>query len=219
MVAVAAFATAFLCVLVCVLYAWSFYGVAVYDVSKSFYFLVLDEVHIEASTAEVQYDGGAGFLLEREDSDYIALSVYLQSTDGEAAKAAVSKNYESAEIVTVQSGKLYMKSASQKKLASEAIGALDSLYGCMQVLDREIARLAGGATQASSKRILRILEDNFTYLGREYEEVFSDFSSVCESAAKTLESCTADIVYVKDLRFLLCELCVSYTDLCGAFSL
>lgn len=218
-IAVALFATATLFTLSCVFYSWSFYRVEVYNVSKSFYFLVVDEVHIQASTAEIQYDGGAGFLLDYDDKEYLALSVYMKNGEAEQAKLAVANKYTDAKIVKVSSGNLHMKNKAQKHQANNIIGALESMYGNMQVLNGEIARLANGATQSSSKRILSHIADNLRYLEKENREHFSALSTVCAQTLQGLEEYTKDIVYARNLRFLLCEWSVAYMQLSEEYSL
>ena len=51
--------------------------VSVYTIDKTFYFLVLEDTKLEVASYEVKLDGGAGFLLNHENRDYVALSVYL----------------------------------------------------------------------------------------------------------------------------------------------
>ena len=215
---VAGFATTFLFILNTLFYAFSLYRVKVYDVSKTFYFLAVGEVHIQASTAEIQYDGGAGYLLDYQDKEYVALAVYLQGDEIEAVQASVSNDYENAKILTLRSGKLYMKGL-QKARAKRIVGALESLYGNMQVLSLEISRLANGATQSTSKCILSSIERNLRFLGAENVDIFPAYSVVCNQASDLLKSYTEDIVYVKDLRYLLCETCMEYIELCTEYAL
>ncbi len=218
-IAVALFATATLFTFSCVFYSWSFYQVDVYNVSKSFYFLVVDEVHIQASTAEIQYDGGAGFLLDYDDKEYLALSVYMKNSEAEQAKLAIVNKYTGAKIIQLNSGNLHMKNRTQKNQANKIIGALESTYGNMQVLNGEIARLANGATQSSSKRILLHIADNLHYLEQENRDIFPALSTVCAQTLQNLEEYTKDIVYAKNLRFLLCEWSVAYMQLSEEYSL
>ncbi len=219
MIAVALFATATLFTLGCVFYSWSFYQMEVYNVSKSFYFLVVDEVHIQASTAEIQYDGGAGFLLDYDDKEYLALAVYMKNSEAEQAKLAVANKYTNAKIVRLSSGNLYIKHKAQKNQVHKLIGALESTYGNMQVLNGEITRLANGATQSSSKRVLSHIADNLRYLEQENKEHFPAFSSVCAQTLQNLEEYTKDIVYAQNLRFLLCEWSVAYMRLTEEYNL
>jgi len=216
---VAGFATTFLFILNTLFYAFSLYRVKVYDVSKTFYFLAVGEVHIQASTAEIQYDGGAGYLLEDNDKEYIALAVYLQGDEIQAVQSAIANDYKNARILEFHSGKLYMKGRKEKQYATRIVGALESLYGNIQILSLEISRLANGATQSSSKRILSSVERNLRYLSAENAEIFPEYSLVCSRASNALTEYMKEIIYVQDLRFLLCETCASYIRLCEEFAL
>lgn len=200
-------------------YAWALGRTVEIDVSRTFVYLVDTSVNIEASAYTAQYAGGAGYLLSCGEQTYAALSVYLDEEDAEAAKTALLKTNGNADTVRITGGKLYLRKASQKRKAEKLKGAFQSLYGNIQVLEREIARLDGGATQQSSKRILGVLERNFSYLAKEYAETFSDFAKTCEDASAFLSRCCEGIVYAKELRYLQCELCVSYVKLSGEFSL
>ena len=198
-------------------YAQFLSGVQSVDVTKNFYFLVLDSTHIEVSTHQTQTLGGAGFLLNENRQDYVVLSVYLKSDEGERVLDSVLQTAKNAKLVTIKSGNLYFKTLFDKQKADFYVGAFDTLYSLIEVLNNEISRLDKGATQESSKRILGIYQKQFTYLQKKYQEGFSAFSSVCGRASKELFKIMDGIVYAKDLRYLLCELCVAYTDLSKEF--
>lgn len=200
-------------------YAQFLSGVQSVETTKNFYFLVLDTTHIEVSTHQTQMLGGAGFLLNENRKDYVALSVYLQGEEGEQALTSLSPTAKNAKLVTLKSGNLYFKNLIEKQKAEFYVGAFHTLYSLIEVLNKEISRLDQGATQESSKRILSVYQKQFTYLQNKYQEGFSAFSSVCEQASKSLFKIMDGIVYVKDLRYLVCELCVAYTDLSKEFSL
>ena len=51
------------------------------NVSTSFYFLVLDEAHVEAGAVFAKLDGGAGYFLEDNGKMYVALSVYINEME------------------------------------------------------------------------------------------------------------------------------------------
>lgn len=200
------------------LYGWSVLRVTEIEVSKSFYFLVNTSSHIEASTHNAQYLGGAGYLLEYEEGVYVALSAYLNEADAARAKESLLENNESVDTVTVVSGNLRIKGKNEEH-AAKLRGAFHSLYGNIEVLEKEIARLENGATQQSSGRILKILEKNFSYLTKEYETTFPAYAQACWEAAAWLKNAREDVIYVKDLRYLQCELCVSYGDLIENYAL
>lgn len=185
-------------------------------VGKSFYFLVSKTDHIEAGAYDAKLDGGAGYLLEYEGREYVVLAVYLNGEDGRAVHAA---NGEDTKLLQMHIDKLFFKSCAEKKKAPLYQGALECLYGCMEVLGLEIDRLDDGATQQSSIQTLGILLKQLRYLALEYQESFSPCAKVCASAGESLNALLNDTVYAKDLRYLLCELSTGYIRLASSFSL
>ena len=193
--------------------------VSVYTIDKAFYFLVLEDTKLEVASYEVKLDGGAGFLLNHENRDYVALSVYLSGEEGNKVYESILRKYENAKIVKINSGKLYMKRDSEKKLAKKIQGGFNSLYGCIEVLEREISRLDKGATQQSSGRILSKIADNLLYLSKKYKNDFKEFSNVCKNSANALNKSVSGIIYAKELRHILCETCANFIKLSQEFPL
>ncbi len=188
-------------------------------IDKEFYYLVDESTHTQAVGSFAQLQGGAGYLLDGNTREYVAYSVYFNKQDGEAAKKALLE-YQTQPIlhvISIQS--LVFKTPKEKRRAPIVINAFSCLDGCMQVLNREIARLDNGATQQSSKRILSTLIDQFAYLEREYKTSYPAFSNICKNAQMQLQPCVADIIYVKDLRYILCDLGVAYKQLSEEFAL
>ena len=182
---------------------------------RIFYFLVSENPHLQVSTIEIQLENGAGYLLKDGNKEYTALSVYLRSSESEKALQSANKRFSDLKIIPVESGKLYFSSRLDKKQAPKILGGLNTLFGCMQVIDYEIKRLEEGATQQSVKRVLQEIEGTIVFLGRDNEF----FSSVCKSTATALNKSVSDIVYLKDLRYLLCEICSAYKNISEEFSL
>ena len=50
-------------------------------------------------------------------------------------------------------------------------------------------------------------------------ECFVELSSVCGDLAKGLEERTIDLIFARDLRYLLCETCVAYVGLGEKYAL
>ena len=188
-------------------------------IRKSFYFLVSETEHIQASTHEIRLDGGAGYILQIEDKEYVAFSVYFDGEDGRSVQASMIENGENTTLLEVHLDKLYFKSCKEKKNSPLYQGALDCLYGCMEVLGLEIDRLDGGATQQSSFRTLGILLKQLRYLAMEYQTSYTACANLCESAVGQLSEILNGTVYTKDLRYLLCDLSSGYIRLSSAFSL
>lgn len=203
----------------CVAYAEFLTNAQTVSADKNFYFLVSTSTHVEASTQTAIHNGGAGYSLALNEREYVALSAYSQQSDGEQARVVMTGKGENTELLTLGLGKLYFKTSKEKKNASKIVGGLESLYGCIKVLEKEIARLEDGATQQSSKRILQTLSKQFSFLKTEYERIFPSLAKVCAEADSEIQTVCADIVYVSRLRYLHCSLCDSYVALGKEFSL
>lgn len=206
----------FAIVIAIMLYAGVLSSVRVVDARRKFYFLVSEDTHVQAGAYDAVLNGGAGYLLDVDGREYVVLAVYLTETEGEIVANSFEKDVR---LLTVGTGKLYFKTREQKKLCGVVESALSRSYSCMEILNGEIARLDKGGTQESSKRILETLRGQFSYMGEENKEMYPKFSAVCQNAEKRLATICSDIVYAKDLRYLQCELCVSYLELAGEFSL
>lgn len=199
-------------------YAGMLYCAEKVELRKNFFFLVSESTHIEASAYTVALNGGAGYLLSYKGQDYVALSAYLAEEEGERVKAAAGM-LEETMLIKIGVDSLYFKTPREKAQTKTVVGALQSLYGCMEVLKGEVSRLDKGATQQSSDRVLETLERQFKFLKENYKEKFGKFSRVCENAEASLKNIRAGTIFVKDLRYLFCELCVAFTQLAGDFSL
>ena len=196
-------------------YAAFLSSATVVDTARTFYFLVSPSTHLEVSAHNAAQIGGAGYLVHANGRDYAALSVYLTDT----AATAVSTNLTDTptQIIPLESNKLYLKTRRQKQQETVYKNAFSCLGDCIRVLDIEIARVEKGATQQSSKRILKTLKNTFAFLRKEYKNEFAAFADACQNAANTLSVLTQSTVYVEDLRYLQCELCVSYLRLSEDF--
>ena len=188
-------------------------------VSKNFYFLVSNSMHVEASTHAALLNGGAGYVLESGNREYAAYAVYLKEADVEWAQSCMANAGENTRILVLKSGDLYFKGEREKLSKESILGAFSCFYDCISILEQEIGRLEGGATQQSSKRILNVLKRQFAYLALEYDKAFPWYSTACRSAENFLQESMESVVYVTDLRYLACELCFSYIELSENYSL
>lgn len=205
--------------LFCCIYAFFLSQAKVVAFSVSFYYLVSENTHIEAGAEFIKLEGGAGYLLCYEQKEYAVLSVYLHKADGVAVQTSLSKIGKNTRILCVKRQKLYFKTQKEKQNAGIYIGALQTLYGCAQVLNECIERLENGITQEGCKRILTPLESQFSYLSKEYEESYPSFAKMCKQTAEDLFLKGQDIVFIKDLRYLLCEICVALENMASEFSI
>lgn len=206
-------------VCICTVYAYTLMGIQTIALNKTFYFLVTQTTHVEASTHEIELSGGAGYYLEVNKESYVTFSVYLNETDSQTVLAKVDSSDPNVRILTMCVKKIYLKTRTEKNNAEKIAGAFRSLYGCIEVLNGEIERLSKGATQESTKRILGVLEKQLKFLSVEYEEIFPQFSKVCQKSANALFLKLQSTVFVKDLRYIQCELCDKYGELARSFSL
>lgn len=202
-------------VLICLLYSVYLNQVSTVWVGKSFYFLVSENEHVEVATHEAHLDGGAGYLLEHDGKEYIAWAVYLNDADGKAVQTTVE---EKTQILKKNVEYLCFK-GKKKKEKSVYQGALNTLYGCIEVLSQGISRLDHGGTQQACKRILSVLERQFSYLATTYQNSYPAFSNVCANVHKQLQNILNDTVYGKDLRYVLCGVSEEYIRLSADFSI
>ena len=209
--------TVFVCAFV--LYAYFFIGIETVALNKSFYFLVSENTHVEASTHIIEQNGGAGYLLEQADREYVVFSVYLKESDGQSVLAKVGALEKNVSIIERKVEKLYFKTRQEKEKAEQITGVFRSLYGCIEVLNNEIDRLSNGATQESSERIVNVLCKQLNYIALETEKIFPEMSALCKNTAEKLFALTEGIIYVKDLRYLQCEMCYKYVKLGETFAL
>ena len=188
------------------------------EIGKTFYFLVSDSTHIEASTHAAKLQGGAGYLLSFGKKEYVAYAVYISKDVGNAVQATLTQQGEDVRLIERKAETLYLQTRKEKKNLKIYQNAFNVLYDCMQVLNGEITRLEGGATQPSSKKIVRRLSRQLDYLFEEYETSYSSFASLCKGAGAELSMIANDTIYAKDLRYVLCELADGYLKLISSFA-
>lgn len=199
-----------------ILQAWSISTAEEFALSKTFYFLVADDMHIEASTHETHLQGGAGYLLDLEGEEWVAYQVYFSP---EQAKRVQSGLTAPSKVLTVSTEKVYFKTKQEKRLVNTVKNAFSCLDDYIEVLSAEIARLDKGATQQSSKRILTVLTRQCAYAADKYEKDLPSFSRVLRDLQERLNVCIKGMVYSKDLRYALCEACFGYIRLSQEYAL
>lgn len=197
-------------------YAVYLSSATIVDTKRTFYFLVSSSTHIEASAHDVTQMGGAGYLLEENEKEYVAISVY--SSRNQAVAISTVLTNAPTKILIKEASKLYLKSVKQKRQMQTYKNAFLLLSNWIDFLEQEIKRLEKGATQQSCKRILQSLQKQFV-VGNRYETVFPSFTQTCLMANESLSDILHSIVYVADLRYLLCELSDGYIRLSEEFSI
>ena len=199
-------------------YAWQVKTRVQINTAKQFYFLVDTSVNVQASTYGAQSVGGAGYLLTVEKNIGVAYSVYFTEEESQQAKNSLQTSYANVSVWIISAPDIYLKKRKAKALAEKIEGAFESFYNNMQVLNAQTSRLEDGGTQQSCVRILNILASNFAYLGLEYKTVLPAYAKRCDEVGSVLRTLTNGIIYVRELRYLLCELCVSYVQFCEEYS-
>ena len=197
-------------------YAYAIKTAEIVPVFRSYYFLVSTSTHIQASTQQTLLSGGAGYPLEKDGDIFVTIAVYSSENSARRAQGNLS---EETQIIELAVDKLYFKGIKKKRTAKAIISAFSCLDDCIEVLEGEIVRLDDGATQNSSKRVLRTLSRQFSFLSQRYEETLPAFSTVFMNANAQIERISSGIVYASKLRYLLCDLCFSFVKLGEEFSL
>ncbi len=186
------------------------------DVRKRFYFLVAQTTHVDAAIYNANLNGGAGYLLQYKGEEYVAFSVYLNDLECSAAQNALAQD---AQLLSIYIESLYFKGYREKENKMIYRNALECVYNCIEVLQLEINRLDNGATQQSSARTLAILLRQLQYLSSKLFKSYKDCADACRRVADQLRTIISNVIYVKELRYLLCELTMQYIGLTSQFSL
>ncbi len=188
------------------------------DVRTAFYFLVAEETHVEAGAEFVKLEGGAGYLLTYDGKDYAVFSVYLKEEDGLAVQAALSESGRAAQLLPIFIDCLFFKGADRKK-ENIYLSALNCLKEYAQVFAACASYLEKGIPQERIKRILIPAQQQLLTLSKSYKKKFGAFSKLCKRLSGQLAVYNSDILYARDLRYLLCSTSVGYLELCKRFAL
>ncbi len=215
---VAVFLTVLFSACIC-LYAAQLKNAETAGKTRTFYYLVSDETHMQAGAYFTEFNGGAGYLLTHKDKSYTAYAVYLSEEKARQARQAVVSVGDKVSVLSVTSTKLYFKSKSQKENAKIYLSALDTLYAELGVFYDTVALLDEGKTQESVQRLLQGAARRFSVLASSHEKIYPSFAAVCVRATVRLKSYENETLYAKELRAELCGLCKEYLGLCAEFSL
>lgn len=189
------------------------------DVNVWFYFLVSEDTRVEAGAEFIKLDGGAGYLLRNNGKDYVVLSVYLEENDGEMVREALAKQGKATRVLSVGIQRLYLKLSKDKKKANIYARAFHCLQSYMKVLTEAASNLEKGGTQEACKRMIQPLIRQLLFLSEQYQELYPAFAKLCRGTADSLAQISNETVYVKDLRYLLCEWAEKTVILATKFSL
>ena len=89
----------------------------------------------------------------------------------------------------------------------------------MEILNESITRLEEGGTQEEGKRILKELIEQMEFLSQECKSFFSACAKICREEIESLKRIESGTLYLKDLRYVLCEFTDKYLELGKEFFL
>ena len=187
------------------------------NLGAEFYFLVSQEESVEAGAEFVKLEGGAGYVLKRDGQVYVVLSVYLREQDALAVQEVLSAQSRETRLLSLNVAKLCFRGKKEKEKSGFYIGALQSLYGCLVVLENGVAKLEKGLTQEKAKGLLATVKKQLSFMSEIYAESYSIFSDFCTEFANKLQKESDGILYVSDLRYILCEGVAQYLQFTTEF--
>lgn len=198
-------------------FAYGFYlnGAKRVVVEHTFYFLVSKNMHVETSAHLSKWQGGAGYVLEKNDKLYVVHSVY---TDEKTAKIIENSNAE-VELLSATGGELYFVGLKEKKEAKNALLSLETLYNEIKLVNETAVRLEGVLTQEKAKGLIKDVVIILKGVGRSSREKFLAFSKTCADAAEKLDEVCKGVLFAKDLRYVACLLADGYLNFCNQFRL
>lgn len=203
---------------VCV-YAGYIQNATVVNETRCFYFVVSERENVEVGAHFADHQGGVGRLFSYNDRSYAVFSVYSVLKNGESARTSLTEAGETTALLEIPVGDLYFKTREQKRNAPLVRGAFDCLYQNIRVMEQTVTLLDNGGTQEECKRLLSIMEKQFSYMAKQYKTRFASMSSFCSVRASALQKLEDGILQSKDLRAEMYETCTGYLRLRAEFSL
>ena len=187
------------------------------EVNGRFYFLVTDDTKVEVGAEFAKLEGGAGYLIEHDGREYVTLAVYLDEEEGLAVQSNLKKAGKTTSLLQKSVSTLYFK-GREKKQHTFLVGGLNTLKSYVCVLRNVIDYLAEGLSQEGCKSLLKTLVRQYQH-AKEYYREYEELSETFDKSAQQLFTYLDGVVYLKDLRYLLCWQAEKYIALCGEFSL
>ena len=188
------------------------------SITTTFYFLVKSEMHVAASVELIQMQGGAGYLLNKGNDEYVVLSVHLTEDDATVTALTVSNLGQNVALLVEQVNALYFR-FNDRNHTEFYCNALNVFKGNMYVLENIINLLDEGEVQTQIKYLLSTILKRLNFLAECYKSTYKEFSNTCNSIAKMLNNNIQGVVFAKDLRYILCAMADGYLKLCKAFAI
>ncbi len=176
------------------------------------YYLVTEDVHVQAGAEFVRLEGGAGYLLENKGKEYVVLNVYFAQSDAKSVQDALSALGRKTQVISLSENTVKSRDKQGYLRLQKYIGALQSMYGCMNVFSQSIMLLEKGETQERVKEMLLKISAHLTYLSKIYGD-YNRYAQVCVKTAENLTLYKNEILYVCDLRYILCDMAYEYMKL------
>lgn len=187
------------------------------DVNCSFYFLVTNDVKTEVGAEFAKLEGGAGYLLEHDGVEYVTLAVYLEENEGLTVQENLQREGRTTSLLQKGVLALWFKGA-KKRHAYLYVNGLNIFKSYIYLLNETIKSLDEGLTQERCKSLLKTQLKQYQYAKECYWE-YSALSEVFDKSAQQLFAILEEVVYLKDLRYLLCWQTEKYIELCEEFSI
>ena len=137
-----------------------------------FHFLVSEEKSVEAGAEIMKLEGGAGYILRYKDKEYAVLSVYLSQEDALSVQEVLSLQNKRAHLLCLSTKSLCFRGKRLRKKVSLYMGALQTFYAYLVLLEENITRLEVGLTQEKSKGLLTGLKRQLSYISEVYADVY-----------------------------------------------
>lgn len=204
-------------VLICTGYAFALSRVKRVPFEWNVYFLVNQGMAVEAGAEFIKWNGGAGYLIEREGERYAAIHVFFDRSSAENVQNRLTESGQGASIISIGTHALYFK-GNEKGHGELYVKALKLLKSYVYLVEDCIVRLENGMSQEACIRILKTITSQFKHAKTVYAN-YPQFGAVCKETVRELQSICCGTVYLKDLRFLLCYQTDSLIDLCSNFSI
>lgn len=199
------------------LYAWIVSSAKRVDVNASFYFLVTEDTKTEAGAEFAKLEGGAGYLLEHEGVEYVTLAVYLEEREALAVQKNLKKEGKATSLLQKGASTLWFK-GKERAQSTFVVSGLNTLKSYITILKETLDSLDEGLSQERCKELLNTQLRQYAY-AKEYYKGYEALSEVFDKSAQQLFAIVSDIVYVRDLRYLLCWQTENYLALCSKFSI
>ena len=185
------------------------------DTDKSFFFLVDTSMHLEASAQLTVWRGGAGYLLQASDKEYVAYCVYFDREYAEKVQQEVPDSL----LLEITAPAVFLKNRKDKANALLYREGLSNLYLYAECLNAGITSLEKGQTQESIKKYLKTLSGHCFRLFSLYKEGFSECARIFQEQAKQLSNAISDTVYLNNLRYILCQCIDGYLCIADKFAM